>query len=155
MSGYLEMADGAMVDVRNGLVLGRVSACDVVVADAKASRRHAQLIVEAGVVEVEDLGSSNGTMLNGKPVDRRMLRDGDRIEIGKTVIVYREGDLPGRSKPNEAAGGGDLFDDGDDLFAGGDSSPPAAAPAASSGSDADDLLGGGDDDLLDLSLIHI
>ena len=103
MSGYLEMADGAMVDVRNGLVLGRVSACDVVVADAKASRRHAQLIVEAGVVEVEDLGSSNGTMLNGKPVDRRMLRDGDRIEIGKTVIVYREGDLPGRSKPNEAA----------------------------------------------------
>ena len=43
------------------------------------------MIVEAGVVEVEDLGSSNGTMLNGKPVDRRMLRDGDRIQFGKDV----------------------------------------------------------------------
>ena len=147
MSGYLELADGAMVGVRDGLVLGRVSACDVVVADAKASRRHAQLIVEAGVVEVEDLGSSNGTMLNGKPVDRRMLRDGDRIEIGKTVIVYREGDLPGRSKPSEVTGGGDLFDDDDDLFGGAPTAPPAAAPAAAPA--ADDLLGGGDDDLLD------
>lgn len=152
MSGYLELADGAMVGVRDRLVIGRVAACDVVVADNKASRRHAQLIVEAGVVEVEDLGSSNGTMLNGKPVERRMLRDGDRIEIGKTVIVYREGDLPGRSKQSAPASGGDLFDDDDDDLFGGAStspptSPPATAPAAAP--DADDLLGGGDDDLLD------
>ena len=100
-----------MVGVRDGLVLGRVSACDVVVNDKKASRRHARLISEAGVVEIEDLGSSNGTLLNGNPVDRRMLRDGDRIEIGKTVVVYREGQMPGRPGPTAAQPSSDLFDD--------------------------------------------
>ena len=95
MSGHLELPDGQTVGVRDGLLMGRVTACDVVVADAKASRRHARLIAESGVVEIEDLESSNGTLLNGRPIDRRMLRDGDRIEIGKTVIVYREGALPG------------------------------------------------------------
>ena len=116
MSGYLELADGAVVPVRDGLVLGRVAACDVVVADSKASRRHARLIAEAGVVEIEDMGSSNGTLLNGKPVDRRMLRDGDRVEIGQTVIVFREGALPGRSAaaPSRAAAGAALLDDDDD-----------------------------------------
>ena len=153
MSGYLELADGAMVGVRDGLVLGRVASCDVVVADTKASRRHARLIVEAGVVEVEDMGSSNGTMLNGKPVDRRMLRDGDRIEIGKTSIVYREGELPGRSKASASAGSVDLFEDDDDLFGDGDASEAAPAAASSPSpsppdsdllGEEDDLLGGGD-----------
>lgn len=151
MSGYLELADGALVGVRDGLVLGRVAACDVVVADTKASRRHARLIAESGVVEIEDMNSSNGTLLNGKPVDRRMLRDGDRIEIGKTVIVYREGQLPGRSKPS-AAPAADPFADDDDLLGGEDlGSAPAAAPAPAptpAKADSDDLLGGDDDDLL-------
>ena len=59
MSGYLELSDGQAVSVRDGLLLGRVAACDVVIADAKASRRHARLISESGVVEIEDLESSN------------------------------------------------------------------------------------------------
>jgi predicted component of type VI protein secretion system len=143
MSGYLEMADGAVVPVKDGLVLGRVSACDVVIADNKASRRHARLIADAGVVEVEDMGSSNGTLLNGKTVDRRMLRDGDRIEIGKTVIVYREGAAP--SSGARATSGEDLFDDDDDLLGGG--GDPSPAPPADAGGglfddDDDDLLSG-------------
>lgn len=139
MSGYLELADGAIVPVKDGLVLGRVSACDVVVADSKASRRHARLISEAGVVEIEDMGSSNGTLLNSKPVDRRMLRDGDRIEIGKTVITYREGSAPSQSPPST---GGDLFEDDDDLL-GGDAVAPPPSPKADAG-----LLDDEDDDLL-------
>ena len=144
MSGYLELADGAVVPVRDGLVLGRVAACDVVVADSKASRRHARLIAEAGVVEIEDMGSSNGTLLNGKPVDRRMLRDGDRVEIGQTVIVYREGALPGRSAaaPARASGGAALLDDDDDLFA--STGPSGAAPVAPP---TDEAVLGGDDEL--------
>lgn len=145
MSGYLELADGAVVPVRDGLVLGRVAACDVVVADSKASRRHARLIAEAGVVEIEDMGSSNGTLLNGKPVDRRMLRDGDRVEIGQTVIVYREGALPGRSAaaPARASGGAALLDDDDDdLFA--SAGPSGAAPVAPP---TDEAVLGGDDEL--------
>lgn len=117
MNGYLELADGAFIGVRDGLVLGRVSACDVVVDDTKASRRHARLIVEAGVVEIEDMNSSNGTLLNGKPVDRRLIRDGDEVRIGKTVIIYREGALPGAKSTSRSSGGGDsIFDDEDDLF---------------------------------------
>ncbi|MEC8252293.1 MAG: FHA domain-containing protein [Planctomycetota bacterium] len=142
MSGYLELADGAIVPVKDGLVLGRVSACDVVVADSKASRRHARLISEAGVVEIEDMGSSNGTLLNSKPVDRRMLRDGDRIEIGKTVITYREGSAPSQSPPST---GGDLFEDDDDLL-GGDSASPSPSPKADAG-----LLDDEDDELLSAS----
>jgi pSer/pThr/pTyr-binding forkhead associated (FHA) protein len=90
MSGYLVMADGRRIEVRNGLTLGRVAQCDVVLKDTKASRRHARLVVEGSVVEVEDLGSSNGTFLNDKPVQRRLLRDGDQIRIGKTTVTFAE-----------------------------------------------------------------
>jgi pSer/pThr/pTyr-binding forkhead associated (FHA) protein len=133
MSGYLELPDGACIVVRDGLVLGRVAACDVVVDDSKASRRHARLIAEAGVVEIEDMKSSNGTLLNGKPVDRRMIRDGDEVRIGKTAIIYREGPLPGGSSgtsSNRGPAKPALFDDDDDLFGGDDvsSTPSVAEP---------------------------
>ncbi len=135
MSGYLELPDGARIVVRDGLVLGRVAACDVVVDDSKASRRHARLIAEAGVVEIEDMKSSNGTLLNGKPVDRRMIRDGDEVRIGKTVIIYREGSLPGGNPGTSSSGGpasSAIFDDDDDLFGGDDvsSTPSVAEPVA-------------------------
>jgi len=129
MSGYLELPDGGFLGVKDGLVFGRISGCDVVVNDTKASRRHARLIVESGVVEIEDMDSSNGTLLNGKPVERRMMRDGDQVGIGKTVITYREGVLPGSKKKSQSSGGSaSIFDDDDDLL-GGDS-PAPAAPAA-------------------------
>ena len=144
MKGYLEMQDGAFIGVRDGLTLGRVAACDIVIDDTKASRRHARLIVESGVVEIEDLQSSNGTLLNGKPVTRRMLREGDEVRIGKTALVYHEGALPGAQASRSPAGGGAaaVFDDDDDLLGGGDDddllagpdtsdSPPAPTAAAS------------------------
>jgi predicted component of type VI protein secretion system len=141
MSGYLTTLAGKHLPVHDGFVIGRVAGCDLVIDDSKASRRHARLVVEAGVAEVEDLGSSNGTRLNDKPVTRRVLRDGDRIQIGATVLVYREGEAPGAaaakapSAPARAA-----FDD-DDLL--GDAAPTTAPPPASPfADDADDLLGG-------------
>ena len=131
MSGYLELADGAFIGVRDGLVLGRVVGCDVVVDDTKASRRHARLIVEAGVVEIEDMNSSNGTLLNGKPVDRRMMRDGDEVRIGKTVIIYRSGTLPGAKASRSAPSSASMFDDDDDLLGGASAAATVAAPRAS------------------------
>src|SRR5262245_25459382 len=123
VSSYLSIPDGQQVPVRDGLVIGRVAGCDVVVDDTKASRRHARLCVAGGVVEIEDLGSSNGTLLNGKPVQRRMLRNGDEVTIGSTVLVYREA----------AAGTGAAPSVGDeddvDLF-GGDAPAALEAPAA-------------------------
>jgi pSer/pThr/pTyr-binding forkhead associated (FHA) protein len=90
MTGFLLLTDGRQVAVRDGLTLGRVAACDVVIDDTKASRRHATLHVDGAVVEIEDLDSSNGTLLNGKAVKRRVLREGDVIQIGATAITFRE-----------------------------------------------------------------
>jgi len=89
MTGFLLLTDGRQVAVRDGLTLGRVAACDVVIDDTKASRRHATLHVDGAVVEIEDLDSSNGTLLNGKTVKRRVLREGDVIQIGATAITFR------------------------------------------------------------------
>lgn len=95
MSGWLSLGNGKRIALHDGFVLGRVAGCDLIIDDTKASRRHARMHVQGGVVEIEDLQSSNGTLLNEKPVARRMLRDGDRVQIGKTVIVFHEGELPG------------------------------------------------------------
>ncbi len=127
MSGYLTTVRGENLPVRDGFVIGRVAGCDLVIQDGKASRRHARIVVAGGVAEVEDLQSSNGTRLNDKPVTRRVLRDGDRIEIGATVLVYREGTAPGAA-PSAAAKPAAFVDEDDDLL-GGDA--PAVAPAAS------------------------
>ncbi len=90
LNGYLLLPDGHRVPVAHGLTIGRVDGCDLRLEDPKASRHHARLIVEASVVEIEDLGSSNGTRLNGKEIQRRMLRSGDVIQIGTSLIIYRE-----------------------------------------------------------------
>jgi predicted component of type VI protein secretion system len=130
MSGYLTLADGSHRPVHDGFTIGRVAGCDLVIDDGKASRRHARLVVAGGVVEIEDLGSSNGTLLNDKPVQKRMLHDGDEVKIGKTVLVFHEGAPPGAA-PAAAKGGGAaaaVFADDDDLL-GGDA--PAAPPASS------------------------
>jgi Protein of unknown function (DUF3662)/FHA domain len=75
------------------LVLGRSRACDVYVADLNVSRRHAELRQEGATYWIVDLGSTNGTIVNGKRVERERLRDGDRITLGSTEIVF------GRSVP--------------------------------------------------------
>jgi Protein of unknown function (DUF3662)/FHA domain len=75
------------------LVLGRSRACDVYVADLNVSRRHAELRQEGATYWIVDLGSTNGTVVNGKRVERERLRDGDRITLGSTEIVF------GRSVP--------------------------------------------------------
>lgn len=133
MSGYLSLADGRLVPVRDGLVIGRIADCDIVVDDHKASRRHAKLLVEAGVVEIEDLGSSNGTLLNGKPVTRRLLRPGDEVQIGKTVLTYREGPMPGAAAavgPAKAAANHAAADDNDLFGADEPTASPPSRPAA-------------------------
>ena len=140
MSGYLTLADGSHRTVHDGFSIGRVVGCDLVIDDTKASRRHARLVVAGGVVEIEDLDSSNGTLLNDKPVQRRMLRDGDQVKIGKTVLVYHEGTAPAaaRGASGPATSGPVPFgsatnaalDGDDDLLADGPSAaPPVPTPA--------------------------
>jgi pSer/pThr/pTyr-binding forkhead associated (FHA) protein len=71
------------------MTIGRLSECDIVVKDSGASRRHAQIRTVDGVSTVTDLGSTNGTKVNGRDVQSAPLSDGDRITVGATQIEYR------------------------------------------------------------------
>jgi transcriptional regulator with AAA-type ATPase domain len=73
---------------------------EVTLDDASISRRHAVLRRVTGGWELEDLGSRNGTLVSGDRYVRTTLADGDLIEFGSTIVMYREsgeGDPPGTS----------------------------------------------------------
>ena len=70
------------------VAMGRAKDCDIVVADLNVSRRHAEVRLEDGEHWLVDLGSTNGTSVNGTRVSRAKLENGDRIELGSTVLVF-------------------------------------------------------------------
>ncbi|MGH2630844.1 MAG: FhaA domain-containing protein [Actinomycetota bacterium] len=74
---------------RETATIGRLPECEVALKDRGASRRHAQISLKDGAATLTDLGSTNGTQVNGHTVQRVQLDDGDRITIGTTVLVYR------------------------------------------------------------------
>jgi hypothetical protein len=74
------------------MVVGRGADADLRLPDTGVSRSHAELRVEGDTVRVVDLGSTNGTTVNGRPVDSAVLHDGDRIEVGATPMVFRTED---------------------------------------------------------------
>ncbi|GEM_PF-2373527 len=80
-------------------IIGRLKSCDIPIKDPKASRNNTKISATSQGFVVEDLDSSNGTLLNGKRVDRGRLRSGDRIKIGKTVLLFRH--APARATPTE------------------------------------------------------
>ena len=82
MNGRTHALEGAKV------VLGRSKDSDIQVEDANVSRRHAELRREGGSWWLVDLGSTNGTELNGKRVQRSKLDDGDTITLGATKLVF-------------------------------------------------------------------
>lgn len=79
---------GRDVPLDGRLVIGRAEDCALRVIDEAASRRHAEIAVEAGGAALRDLGSSNGTRLNGVRVSEAVLSDGDVIGIGATEMVF-------------------------------------------------------------------
>jgi DNA-binding SARP family transcriptional activator len=71
------------------VVLGRQADCDLVLHDEQASRRHAQVEPGPEGFVLVDLGSTNGTLLNGRPVDGPApLAPGDRIVVGDTIVRF-------------------------------------------------------------------
>ncbi len=70
--------------------LGRGAEADVRLSDTGVSRLHAEVRVEPGSIVVADLGSTNGTRVNGRRVSTATLSDGDVVELGGTRLVYRE-----------------------------------------------------------------
>ena len=71
------------------LVIGRESSCDITLPDINVSRAHAELRFEPqGVWSLTDLGSTNGTFVNGREIGTQLLREGDHITIGMTNLVF-------------------------------------------------------------------
>ncbi len=75
------------------LTLGRATDNGLVIADVRVSRHHARLQARRGTLVFTDLGSTNGSRLNGVRVDECALGMGDRLLVGDTVLVVEQ--LPG------------------------------------------------------------
>jgi pSer/pThr/pTyr-binding forkhead associated (FHA) protein len=89
----LVQTDGAppvQFDLGGPLIsIGRASDNDVIVDDALVSRHHCQLKLQHGAYSFADLGSRNGSFVNGQPVSEIALGPGDRIRIGSTEIEFQ------------------------------------------------------------------
>jgi pSer/pThr/pTyr-binding forkhead associated (FHA) protein len=86
-------------------LLGRVPEGVVRLTSEKASRRHARVVVDGHRAVLEDLGSKNGTFLNGDRVEGSVeLNDGDRITVGREVLVFCTGPSPGATRTDSAGG---------------------------------------------------
>jgi hypothetical protein len=85
----LVLPDGRRVTVGSeAVVIGRLPECEVVLPDSNVSRRHAELQRKGDGVFVTDLGSTNGTRVNGSPVREQLLASGDEISVGSTKLVF-------------------------------------------------------------------
>jgi pSer/pThr/pTyr-binding forkhead associated (FHA) protein len=72
------------------VVLGRSRECRVRLPDADTSRRHAEIVCGGGRFVLHDLGSTNGTFVNGERVSERALEPGDRLRIGANSVTFCE-----------------------------------------------------------------
>jgi predicted component of type VI protein secretion system len=80
-------SQGAEHAVEQGTTIGR-EGCDITLGDPDVSRRHAEIQVSNGDILISDLGSTNGTFVNGERIDQpRTLKDGDEVRIG--AVVWR------------------------------------------------------------------
>jgi hypothetical protein len=88
--GSLVLPSGQRIYVNNAVVtIGRLPECTIAVNDSNISRRHAEVRAGATAYLVVDLGSTNGTMVNGlKTIGEQPLNDGDIISVGATHIRF-------------------------------------------------------------------
>jgi Protein of unknown function (DUF3662)/FHA domain len=89
-SRALLLVDGKrMVIGANGATIGRSRDCDIVLQDPNVSRHHATVKPRGGSWIVEDMGSTNGVVVNGRRIDHpRVLSAGDEIELGTATLTF-------------------------------------------------------------------
>jgi hypothetical protein len=90
------------------IVVGRSSELDMVLVEDMVSRRHARIECSDEQIIIEDLGSTNGTFVNGEKIKRAMLKEGDRVLIGTSIlkVVSTDPSAPARPRREEMPSGG-------------------------------------------------
>jgi len=78
------------------ITIGRRKGCQVRIADARVSREHCTITFDGSTAVLDDLGSANGTQVNGQRVEQAALKNGDQVLIGGTVfaVVGRATEVP-------------------------------------------------------------
>jgi hypothetical protein len=76
------------------ILVGRSSDLEMVLVEDMVSRKHARISVTGDQIWIEDLGSTNGTFVNGEKIQRTRLKEGDRVLIGTSILKLISGDAP-------------------------------------------------------------
>jgi len=84
------------------IIIGRSSDLDMVLVEDMVSRRHARIACSEADISIEDLGSTNGTFVNGEKIKRANLKEGDRVLIGTSILKVVVSDANGQ--PRRATG---------------------------------------------------
>lgn len=83
---------------KDTVLIGRKADCDIILDDKQVSKHHARILKDATHYTIEDLGSMNGTCINGQRVKRALLKDGDRIKLAETILVYHKDEMQRTTK---------------------------------------------------------
>ncbi len=87
----LFLADGTTLDVplkRERMTIGRRADNDICLPNLAVSGEHAAVVTILADSFLEDLGSTNGTLVNGTPISKHLLRDNDQIDVGRHILVF-------------------------------------------------------------------
>ena len=84
------------------IIIGRSSDLDMVLVEDMVSRKHAKISTTDGEVFIQDLGSTNGTFVNGEKITRSRLQEGDRILVGTSIIKMVSVDPASYNEQSEA-----------------------------------------------------
>jgi diguanylate cyclase (GGDEF)-like protein len=83
--------EGVVTLPKEDVVIGREEGCDLVLQDSDVSRRHACVEFGDGQYSIRDLGSTNGTLVNGRKVSKAALASGDLVRVGKVILKFLRG----------------------------------------------------------------
>src|SRR5690606_40152666 len=95
------------LEANHELIIGRSSDLDMVLVEDMVSRHHAKITTTDNEIWIEDMGSTNGTFVNGEKITRVRLKEGDRILIGTSIVklVFEEGGASEASEGPSMFGG--------------------------------------------------
>src|SRR4051812_11790873 len=71
------------------ICIGRTAENDLVLTEPGVSRKHVKIREDGGQFFIEDLGSANGTKVNGNPITEDEIRDGDQVQVGPVIFAFQ------------------------------------------------------------------